>query len=163
MRMFIALVSGVALLTAGAVAAGVLLPATRAGSAEATFAATPDRILDVMRDVARQPEWRRNVRSVEMLEDGAWVETTTRGERLTFSWIPDAQADLALRFASPSGYDGVWRAYFLPSAAGTHVRIEERVGLDGAINRIVSYIVFDPGQFSRAYLEDLETRLRSEG
>jgi len=70
-------------------------------------------------------------------------------------------ADLALRFVSRQGYHGEWRAELHAVPEGTRVVVTERVVLEGVITRIVSHLVFDPAQFSRAYLEDLAARLES--
>lgn len=142
----------------GAAVAGALLPQTRTGSAEATIAAPPERIVAIIRDVARQPEWRAGIRSVETLPDGRFVETTERGETVTFTWVEDAGADLALHFASSSGYRGEWTATLDEAPGATRIVVTERVHLDGAFTRLVSHLFFDPADFSRRYLADLEAR-----
>lgn len=158
MRTSLILTSILLLAAGGAVVAGTLLPPTRSGSAEATIAAPRERILAVIRDVARQPEWRRDVGSVETREDGGFVETTARGETIAFAWVDDPEADLALRFTSSRGYHGEWTATLQEVPGATRVVVAERVRLDGAISRVLSYLLFDPSRFSRRYLADLKAR-----
>jgi hypothetical protein len=158
MRKALILASMLVLAGGGAVLAGALLPQTRSGSAEAIIAAPRERIIAIIRDVARQPEWRDGVQSVETLPDGGFVETTAQGETIAFDWVEDPDADLALRFTSSRGYRGEWTATLHEAPGATRIVATEHVHLDRALARLVSHLFFDPADFSRRYLADLEAR-----
>jgi hypothetical protein len=140
---------------------GWLLPATREGRAEAVIPAPPDRILAVIADVEAQPEWRDDVRSV--LRDGAdWTETTTRGERITFTPVVMTEGAIHLRFTSDAGYSGEWLAKLVPEDAGTRITVTERATVPSPFGRILSRLFFDPDAFATTYLSALAARSSSE-
>lgn len=160
MRMFIGVLVFLVSAIGGIIALGMLLPATRAGSAEATIAAAPAHIVAIVRDVARQPEWRSQVRTVSVLADGKWIETTADGQAITFSWLQTEGLALSLHF-SARGYDGEWRAELTPVSGATRVVVHEKVRLGGAISKLISYALFDPAQFASNYLVELKNRAES--
>lgn len=158
MRIIVILVSILVLLVGVAAAAGALLPKMRYASTEETIAAPRTLIIGVIRDVTRQPEWRSGVNSVELLADGRFVETTARGDTITFSWADDPDADLALRFTSTSGYEGKWTARLHEEPGATRVTVTERIFVRGIFTRLISYLFFDQAEFSRRYLAELRAR-----
>lgn len=130
-------------------AAGMSLPSTRTGKAERVIAASHEAIFSAIVDVHAQPQWRKDVRSVE--GDGlSWVETTTSGERIRFEWIARTTENLALRFASDRGFTGQWRATLTPIAGGTHVRVHEEASIPNPIARLVARLAFDPAAFAQS-------------
>lgn len=138
--------------------AGFLLPEARAGGAARVIAAQPDAIVAVIADVQAQPEWRKDVRHVEI--DGAgWIETKISGERIWFEWTERDAGRLALRFSSDRGYSGAWRAVFAPAAGGTLVSVEEHATIPNPLARILAWAIFDPADFSRSYLDALAARM----
>lgn len=150
-----ALVIGAVALVIGV---GFLLPATREGQAEAVIAAPPSAILSVIADVERQPEWREGLRGVERTASG-WVETTARGERITFAAPEMTEGRIALTFTSDAGYSGEWTATLTPEGTGTRIAVTERATIPSPLGRILARMFFDPEAFSRAYLAALKARV----
>lgn len=151
----IALVVGVVALVIGV---GALLPATREGRAEAVIAAAPSAILAVIADVERQPEWREGLRGVERIATG-WVETTARGERITFAAPEMTEERIALTFTSDAGYSGQWTATLTPEGEGTRIAVTESSTVPSPFGRILARMFFDPEGFSRSYLAALKARV----
>ncbi|MCU0829334.1 MAG: hypothetical protein MUE52_18595 [Tabrizicola sp.] len=135
---------------------GWLLPATREGRAETVIAAPPDRILAVIADVKAQPDWRA-VGQVIRTADG-WQEVTPR-ETITFVTDEMTEARIRLRFASSAGYAGAWEAVLEPVAGGTRIAVVERATVPSPLARILSRLMFDPGEFATTYLADLKARV----
>lgn len=155
MKPFLILMFSMAGLAALTLLTGLLLPPTREGKAEIEIAAPPERVTAVITDVARQPEWRDGLASVEMEGDG-WVETTTRGEVIRFAWAERVPLKLALTFRSDAGYHGSWQADLQPQASGTRVTVVERATIDNPLGRIIARIMFDPHAFAARYLQALK-------
>lgn len=160
MRLLIWSLAGLAFLAAATMLSGFLLPKAREGRAGITIAAPPDRVLAVIQDVDAQPDWRTGIRSITRTPEG-WVETTTRGERITFTVEEMAEARVRLRFTSSAGYDGPWEAALTPLASGTRVDVVDKAEIPSAIGRIVARLFFDPEAFAVTYLQAL--KVRSEG
>lgn len=136
--------------------AGLFLPPTREGRAQIEIAAPPERVIAVITDVARQPEWRDGLASIEVDRDG-WVETTTRGEVIRFAWAEREPLKLALTFRSDAGYHGAWQADLQPQASGTRVTVVERATIDNPLGRLIARLMFDPQAFATRYLQALKT------
>lgn len=155
MRTLILTLAALALLAAVVFLVGWLLPATREGRAETVIATPPDRVLAVIADVEAQPEW-RDVAKVIRTAAG-WEEITPRGETITFVAEAMTEARIMLRFTSDVGYSGAWEAVLAPVAGGTHITVVERATVPSPLGRIVSRLMFDPGDFATKYLAALKT------
>lgn len=139
---------------------GWLLPPTREGRAEILINAPPSRVLAVIADVEAQPEWRPSVASVQ--RDGTgWIETTSRGERVTFVPVAMSETRIHLRYSSDAGYSGEWIAELTSEPEGTRISVVERATIPSPVGRLLSRALFDPEAFATTYLQSL--RARSEG
>lgn len=88
MKTVLSVLGVIATLTAAGWTAGLLLPATTSASRTQDFAAPPERVFALVTDVGRQAEWRRDVASVEVVDDGArWIERTKSGLALAFTRV----------------------------------------------------------------------------
>lgn len=157
MRVLILILAALTLLVALVVLIGWLLPATREGRAEIVIGAPPDRILAVIADVEAQPDW-REVGEVTRTAEG-WEEVTARGERIAFVAEEMTPARIRLRFISDAGYTGEWEAVLEPVAEGTRIAVVERATVPSPIGRILSRVMFDPGDFATMYLAALKARV----
>lgn len=155
MKIFLILSLSIIGLAALVFVAGLSLPPTREGRADMEIAAPPELVAAVITDVARQPQWRDGIASVEVDGDG-WVETTTRGEVIRFAWTRREALTLALTFRSDAGYHGTWQADLQPQATGTRVTVVERATIDNPLGRIIARLLFDPQAFAARYLQALK-------
>lgn len=155
MKLFLMLSLSIIGLAALVLAAGMALSPMREGRAEIAIAVPPERVIAVITDVARQPEWRDGVASIEVDGDG-WVETTTRGEVISFAWSKREPLKLALTFRSDAGYHGMWQAELEPQATGTLVTVVERAAIDNPLSRLMARMFFDPQAFAARYLQALK-------
>jgi hypothetical protein len=148
---------GLACLIGTAFLAGWLLPATREGRATALIAASAERILAVIKDVEAQPQWRKGLSSVVRQGDG-WVETTSRGERITFTPVDMTTARIHLRFVSDAGDTGTWLAVLTPDGGATRMDVSESATVDAPLRRLIARLAFDPEAFATDYLAALKAR-----
>jgi hypothetical protein len=146
--MRILILSPAAVLTLAALIflSGWLMPATREGRAETVILAPPDRILAVIADVEAQTDWRSVGRATRTT--GGWEEVTPRGERIVFVADEMTETRIRLRFASDAGHTGAWEAVLEPAEGGTRIAVVERATIPSPIGRIISRLMFDPGDFA---------------
>jgi hypothetical protein len=140
--------------------AGYLLPATREGRAETVILAPPEAVLRVIADVTGQQAWRSGIGAVERTADG-WVETTERGERISFVAEEMTVRRVRLRFVSDAGYSGAWEAALTPTEGGTRISVVERATVPSPLGRILARLYFDPQAFATRYLAELKVRVEA--
>jgi hypothetical protein len=139
---------------------GLALPATRVGKVEGRINVPPATVLEIIRAVEAQPDWRADVAAVTRTADG-WIETTTRGQEIAFTPEIMTEEIIRLRFSSAAGFSGIWEAKLLADGAQTNISIAESVTTQSPIGRILSRLFFNPQAFATTYLAELTAR--SEG
>jgi hypothetical protein len=140
---------------------GLTLPATRVGSIEGRIAVPPAAILEVIRAVEDQPQWRADVAKVIRTAEG-WTETTTRGQVIAFTPDEMTEQRIRLRFASDAGFSGTWAADLRADGGETIISIEERVEIPSPFGRIFSRLFFNPQNFATTYLAELTARVEGQ-
>ena len=140
---------------------GSLLPKDHVARAEAIVAAPPAEVAALVREVERQPGWRRSVTGIEIVRrEGGVLRYIERsgGDAILFDFAeerPDALFRTTI--ADPDlPFGGSWTIALAPAAAGTRVAIEEQGSVTNPIFRFVSRFVFGHDGTMKAYLADLQ-------
>jgi hypothetical protein len=157
MKMMLAVLAAVVMLSMGAAAWVLVLPATRTGTAIIEIAASPSTIMAVLEDVEAQPNWREGIASVARHNNG-WTETTARGEKIDFVWTEQSPLKLSMQFVSDAGYTGEWTAVLEPTASGTELVVTESATTNKLLTRLLAHLFFDPQAYARAYIIALKDR-----
>ena len=140
---------------------GSLLPKDHVARAEAIVAAPPAEVAALVRDVERQPGWRRGVTGIEIVRrQGGVLRYIERsgGDAILFDFTEE-QPDALFRctIADPNlPFGGSWTIALAPTPEGTRVAIEERGTVTNPIFRFVSRFVFGHDGTMKAYLADLQ-------
>lgn len=156
------LISFVALLAV----VGLFLPKGHRASRTMVYQAPPARVFATITDFARFPEWRSEVKTVELLaddgrgmgfrEDGEHGVVTYRVERRE----PDST--LVTRIDDPSlPYGGTWTLEVKPAPEGASLTITEDGETYNPIFRVLSKVIFSPYATIDTYQADLQKRLTS--
>lgn len=145
---------------------GSMLPKGHRASRTATLAAGPAVVFGVITDFARAPEWRRDVKQVEVAaDDGRGRIVREHGKQGVVPYRVEAlepPTRLVMRIADPSlPYGGSWTYELRPSGAGTEITITEDGQVFNPIFRIMQKLFFSPYATIDAYLDDLRKRLGS--
>jgi uncharacterized protein YndB with AHSA1/START domain len=151
---------GVALLVT---ATGYALPQSHVASREARLAAAPPRVFDAITDVARYPEWRTDVRRIDLLTTTpvTWTEYDARGDVVTFEVVESRPAERhRVRIADPDlPFGGTWTYELQPDGPGTRLVITEHGEVYNPIFRFMSRFVFGHTSGIEAFLAALEQRV----
>ncbi len=145
---------------------GTTFPIMRASDAEKTFPVAKSKLLDVVLDAAKLPQWRSDVRSVESVGTIAWTEITHHpvfgNQRLRFRIDLVSDDKLELSFAEDgqsAGYSGQWTFNFSCIEANiTKLTLREATVTNDPLQRLITKYFSDAGRASQ-YLLELEQQL----
>jgi uncharacterized protein YndB with AHSA1/START domain len=140
------------------------LPVRHRAARQATFAASPDVVFEIIANVEQFPTWRSNVKSVDRVampgEARGFREVSGDGTILYAidEGVPGRR--LVTRIADPSlPFGGTWTYALTPATNGTVLRITEDGEVHNPIFRFVSRFVISQHATIDAYLTDLGRKL----
>jgi hypothetical protein len=155
---------GIAALGALTAAVGCVLPKGHKASRTVTYAATPDAVFAAIADVHRYPEWRSDLKSVDVFpDDGKGLLFREHGGNgdVLFETM-DKPRRLVARIAEPSlPFGGTWTYELQPGGAGTALTITEDGEVYNPIFRVIQKLFFSPYKTIDVYQADLKRRLFS--
>ena len=159
------LVVGVGLLVLVAlvvVAVGYLLPVAHVASRETTLERDPGDVFAAIADVTHYPEWRADVRSVEVLSSLPlrWREHGRNGDITLVVSESTPPSRLVSRIDDSSlAFGGTWTYELTPVGRATLLRITERGEVYNPVFRVMSRFVFGHTATIDAYLAALGARV----
>lgn len=142
---------------------GYLLPESHVASVSARYAASPDTIWATLTDVSAFPQWRSDVKRVELLPD----ENGQRGWRehgsqdvITYRVVESAAPRrLVSRIADANlPYGGSWTYELTPAESGTRLTITENGEVYNPIFRFVSRFIIGHTGTMESVLRAVGTR-----
>lgn len=144
--------------------AGMFLPKGHRASRTVVYNATPEAVFAEISDFARFPEWRSDVKTVEILStEGGLTRFREVGKNGTVTYRVEARepgSKLVTRIDDPSlPFGGSWTLLVRPVAGGTELTITEDGEIYNPIFRVMSKLVFSPHATIDTYQADLRKRL----
>ena len=122
---------------------GYLLPVKHRASIAIAVDATPDQVWERLTDIRNYPQWRKDVKSVELISDSEWIEVDTHEHRLPFK-IVSRERGLKL-VTSINGqhlpFGGTWEYRIGEGRDGTTVTIREDGEVYNPLYRFVSKFI----------------------
>jgi uncharacterized protein YndB with AHSA1/START domain len=152
---------GTLLLAAALVAvAGALLPRGHVAARSAVFRRPPAEVFGVIGAFAAYPEWRGDVKKIELLPAFAGKERFREHNSfgaITFEVEERAESErLVTRIADTDlGFGGTWTYELTPADGGTRLTITERGEVSNVIFRFLSRFVFSQHATIDKYLQAL--------
>jgi len=137
---------------------GALMPKGHTASRTAVINKAPEVLWQTMTDCAAFPQWRTDIRSVEVLPDRdghkVWREDGKNGEMTLEAIEASPPSRLVLRIADPDlPFGGTWTYELQASGAGTRVTITEDGEVYNPIFRFIGRIFFSPTASIETYLK----------
>ena len=144
---------------------GLLLPKDHVARAEAEVAAPPAEVAALIRDVERQPRWRRGVTAIETVgREGGVLRYIERsgGDSILFEFVEERPGALFRSTIADADlpFGGSWTIAVDPVPGGTRVAIEENGTVTNPVFRFASRFVFGHEATMKRYLEDLDRAFR---
>ena len=147
---------------------GAMLPRDHVATMTATIAAPPTTVWAALTDVAAYPQWRTDVRKVDVLSTSplSWREHTRHGEMTLAAEILEPPRRMVGRIQDKGmPFGGAWE-YQLAAAPGdttqTVVTITERGWVSNPIFRFVSTYVMGHYATLDSYLRSLSRKFGAE-
>jgi polyketide cyclase/dehydrase/lipid transport protein len=155
---------GLATLVALLAVVGTFLPKGHRASRTVVYAASPARVFATITDFARFPEWRSDVKTVELLgDDGQGVRFREEGKHGAVKYhveLRQPDSKLVTRIDDPSlPFGGSWTLELQPVPEGTALTITEDGEVYNPIFRVLSKTIFSPYSTIDTYQADLRKRL----
>ena len=164
-RWTLRVVSVVIGLVAVAYIAGLFIPRDHVASKSIDLAAPPERVWQVIADVAKTPEWRADVSRVQMQPqpDGLmrFTESSSQGDVQFEILRQDAPLRQVIRVVDDDQpFGGIWTWDLgLRAGGGTRLTITEAGFIKSPLFRAMGALFFSPTDTIDAYLRDLAKRL----
>jgi hypothetical protein len=146
------------------VVVGYALPVAHIASSQATLRGRPDAVFAALTDVSHFPEWRKDVRQVDVLSASPlkWREHGSNGD-ITFVVVESVRPlHLVSRIDDPSlPFGGTWSYDLIPTGTGTTLTITERGEVYNPLFRFMSRFVFGHTATIEAFLAALSERMEA--
>lgn len=158
MRVLLYVVGGVVLLGIIVTGVGYALPQEHVASVTGQIQHPPAAVFARITEVARYPEWRPDVKKVEVISTTplTWREHSG-GDRITYQLVEQIQPErIVTRIADPLlPFGGTWTYELRPDGTGTRVTITERGEVYNPVFRFMSRFIFGHTSTMERVLERL--------
>ncbi len=157
MKILVYVLGVVVALVAVVLLAGMRLPQTHHAENAAEISAPPLAVWTTISDVASGPNWRSDLKQVELLDSGRWREHGSSGDvtfRLDTS-VPTQRRVVAIDDPKLP-YSGTWTYVLEPLPNGnTKITIAEDANVKSALYRFVGHYIIGERSSIDRYLRDL--------
>jgi hypothetical protein len=139
---------------------GLFLPKQREFVKQAVFKSPPEKVFQVVTDVANQASWRNDVQEITIIDENTWTEVPKQGTPITFKIKRKIENQLfEIEIIEPKSFNGYWVGTFEKTSAGTNVVFKEVVNIENPFFRIVSSLFVDLDKTMEIYLSNVKTKL----
>ncbi|MFC4699006.1 SRPBCC family protein [Glaciecola siphonariae] len=138
---------------------GNTLPTTHQVSTSKAIAVPVSKVWETMSDWEGQVQWRKDVKSVEIVSANKFIETPSSGPAVEFEVVRlERNSIIELKMSGP--FEGEYLAEFSETDGITTIQISETIVQESHVGRIVSALFFDLNDFVDRYFEQLEKYLK---
>ena len=139
---------------------GSLMPKGHTASRSTVINKPPEVLWQTMTDCAAFPQWRTDIKNVEVLPDRdghkVWREDGKNGKMTLEATEASPPSRLVLRIADPDlPFGGTWTYELQPTGTGSRLTITEDGEVYNPIFRFMGRIFFSPTASIEAYLKAL--------
>jgi len=137
---------------------GYLLPVNHTAKGEILLNATPEKVWQRLTDVKDYPNWRKKLKSVELVADKSWTEIDQRGHQLPFIIIKETPFNQLVTKINGINipFGGTWTFTLQKKENKTLLIITEDGEVYNPIFRFVSKYIMGYNTTIDQYLKDLD-------
>ena len=133
---------------------GLTLPKTKKVTVERTIYAPIEQVWDVLTNWKAQPNWRRDLRNVEVVNEHQFVEYPLYAPKLTFN-ITRIEKPNHLEMKMSGFISGTYALQLTADGNNTKAISTEAVTYSSSFQRIINYWFIDLEAIANDYLNDL--------
>ena len=142
---------------------GLALPKGHRASRTVTLAAAPAVVFGAISDFARYPDWRSDVKKIDVQGTGVGAVVREENSTGTIPYRVEAlqpPSRLVMRIADPRlPFGGTWTYELRPEGAGTSLTLTEDGEVYNPIFRVMQKFFFSPYKTIDTFLENLGKRV----
>ena len=159
----VGVVGGVLLLVGVMALIGSMLPKAHVASRSILLHRSPQDVYAVVRDFGSAPNWRADVKRIEV-ETPVYFREEGKNGTVNYELVEDVPAQrMVTRIRDTDlGYSGQWTYTFTPENGGTRVTIREDGEVSNVIFRFMSRYIFGQTSTIDAYLTSLAKHFGEE-
>ena len=142
---------------------GSTLPKAHVASRSILLHRTPQDVYEVVRDFSSAPEWRADVKRIEV-ETPVYFREEGKHGTVNYELVEDVPAQrMVTRIRDTDlGYSGQWTYSFTPENGGTRVTIREDGEVSNVLFRFMSHYIFGQTSTIDSYLTSLAKNFGEE-
>lgn len=137
---------------------GYLLPVKHKSSVQVLIDAAPEKVWQRLINFKDYPEWRMDLKNVEVKSNTEWVETNSNNDKLPLKILTNKPLQtLITQFnATDLPYGGSWEFNLTPEGDNTMVSITENGEVYNPIFRFVSKFIMGHATSQKKYADYLK-------
>jgi hypothetical protein len=142
---------------------GALMPIKHQSVVESQLPTTPEILWKALTTHAEYKSWRRGIKELKAVDDYHWSELNAHGDTVNYraDWVEQNRKLLTVILNKDLPYGGQWEFEITKTDAGSHLRITENGEVYNPLFRFMSKYVFGHDATLKAYITDLQARLKS--
>lgn len=149
-------------------AVGLSIPRSHVASRTLRMRQPPEIVWQVITDYESQPNWRKDLKTVERLPDRegreVWREVYQQGSPITLETAESAAPSRLVRIIADEGgpFSGRWEYDIKPDGAGSRLTITERGEVPNPFFRFMSRFLIGHTYFMEKFQKDLAAKFGEE-
>lgn len=162
-RWILGIVIGVVAIIGLAWIVGLMLPKGHRASRTITLAASPETVFAAITDFKRYPDWRSDVKKIEIEGSGQGALVREENRTATIPYRIEVLAPvsrLVMRIADPKlPFGGTWTYELQAAGNGTSLTLTEDGEVYNPIFRVLQKVFFSPYKTIDTFLDNLKRRV----
>lgn len=142
---------------------GFLLPIKHQSMVESNLAISPENLWKILTTHKDYKAWRSGIKDLKVTDTHHWSEVNAHGDTINYraDWVEQNRKLLTVILNKDLPYGGQWEFEINKIDSGTHLRITENGEVYNPIFRFMSKYIFGHETTLKAYMADLQAKIKS--
>ncbi len=142
---------------------GYLMPVKHQSFVESHLPIAPEKLWKILTTPDEYKNWRRGIKELKLIDANHWSELNSHGDTINYraDWVELNKKLLTIITNNNLPYGGQWEFQIQNTNAGCNLRITENGEVYNPIFRFMSKYVFGHDATLKAYMADLQAKVKS--
>lgn len=142
---------------------GSLMPVKHQSFVESQVPTKPEKLWKILTTQNEYKNWRKGIKELIVIDDNHWSELNAHGDMINYrsDWVELNKKLLTVITNDNLPYGGHWEFQIQSINEGCHLRITENGEVYNPIFRFMSKYVFGHEATLKAYMTDLQAKVKS--